>query len=121
MTDVPRLYHLAPVGVSLATYRPASLDSEGFTHLSTWEQLETTLNAHFGDVESVRLLAFDAADLGDVVRWERVATREDRMPHWYGEWDARLVRERSTLDRVGTVWRISRATVDDQSDEGVSR
>lgn len=43
---------------------------DGFVHLSSAEQVAETAARHFAGVADLMLLAFDAAALGDALRWE---------------------------------------------------
>lgn len=44
--------------------------ADGFIHLSTAAQVEETARRHFGGEHGLWLLAFEAADLGEALRWE---------------------------------------------------
>lgn len=61
---------------------PPSLATEGFVHCSTRSQLAGTIERHFPDVDRLVLLALDAADLGDDLRWEESRPGEV-YPHLY--------------------------------------
>jgi uncharacterized protein (DUF952 family) len=55
---------------------------DGFVHLSTADQLSGTLARHFVGETGLILAGFDAALLGDALRWE--ASREGvSFPHLY--------------------------------------
>jgi len=56
---------------------------DGFIHLSTAEQLETTIAKHFAGESEVIVLEFAAASFGGALRWE--ASRGGALfPHVYG-------------------------------------
>lgn len=57
---------------------------DGFIHLSGADQVAATLTLHFADAGALMLVAFDAATLGEGLRWE--ASRGGALfPHFYGE------------------------------------
>jgi uncharacterized protein (DUF952 family) len=60
------------------TYRAPSLDSEGFIHCSTREQIPGTLARFFSGRQDLVLLFVDADRTGAELRWE------DGFPHLYG-------------------------------------
>jgi uncharacterized protein (DUF952 family) len=64
---------------------PASADDEcdGFIHLSAAHQLAGTLAKHFKSQTDLVLIRFDAAALGDTLRWE-ASRGGDLFPHQYG-------------------------------------
>jgi uncharacterized protein (DUF952 family) len=56
---------------------------DGFIHMSTAEQAEGTRAKHYADVSDLVVAAFDAAALGDAIRWE--PSRGGALfPHVYG-------------------------------------
>jgi len=62
---------------------------DGFVHLSGADQVAATLALHFADAHDLTLVAFDAAALGDGLRWE--ASRDGALfPHFYGPLAASL-------------------------------
>ena len=62
--------------------RPASLEREGFIHFSTAEQAAWVANGRFRGVRGLVLLACDADELGDSLRWEE--SEPGRLfPHLY--------------------------------------
>jgi uncharacterized protein (DUF952 family) len=65
-------------------YRGSEADRrDGFIHLSTGEQVEETASRHFAGEEDLLLIAFDAHDLQDALRWE--PSRGGALfPHHYG-------------------------------------
>jgi uncharacterized protein (DUF952 family) len=56
---------------------------DGFIHLSTGEQLTGTAAKHFPGVKDLLLVAFDAATLGEALKWEP-SRGGDLFPHLYG-------------------------------------
>ena len=70
---------------------PSGVDlRDGFIHLSALDQLSGTLEAHFADPEEVVLLEWNAAALGDALKWE--ASRGGHLfPHFYGVADVSVI------------------------------
>ena len=64
----------------LGEYRPASLASEGFIHLSTAAQWRTTRERFYRDIPELVLL--HVVPLGLDIRYE--AADGDEFPHLYG-------------------------------------
>ncbi len=56
---------------------------DGFIHLSTAAQVEETARRHYAGQTDLVLLAFDAAALGEALRWE-VSRGGEPFPHLYG-------------------------------------
>lgn len=57
---------------------------DGYIHLSTAEQLSTTLDKHFAGQDDLQLLAIETDTLGDGLRWE--PSRGGALfPHLYRE------------------------------------
>ena len=52
------------------SYAPASLESEGFIHLSSEEQVVGTANRFYRGVQGLRVLVIDASAVEADVRWE---------------------------------------------------
>lgn len=66
-------------------FRGAPVDiADGYIHLSTAGQLETTIAKYFADRGELMIAEIDLACLGDAVRWEP-ARGGDLFPHVYGE------------------------------------
>lgn len=70
-------------------YRPASLKSEGFIHLSTEAQLFETAKLYFEGRDELVALRLIVKRLGPALKWE--PSRNDELfPHLYAEipWEA---------------------------------
>ncbi|HEV2598369.1 DUF952 domain-containing protein [Sphingopyxis sp.] len=66
-------------------FRGAPVDiADGYIHLSTAEQLETTIAKYFAGQSGLMIAEVDLACLGDKVRWEP-ARGGDLFPHIYAE------------------------------------
>ncbi|WP_459547112.1 DUF952 domain-containing protein [Nocardia sp. X0981] len=91
-TDTHTLVHLCtPAEWAIAqqsgAHRPASLDSEGFVHLSAPHQVHLPANRLFAGRRDMLLLRLEPALLGAPVRWEPGVPGDDptlRFPHLYG-------------------------------------
>lgn len=66
---------------------PASLDTEGFVHLSTPDQLAASADRHYRGAGDLLALGVDAGRLTAELRWEHVASRGEAFPHLYGPLD----------------------------------
>ena len=99
-----RLFHMVPAGSAgvleaLGEVRPASLEEEGFVHLSQAGQLEGTLDVHFEGVDRVLLLELDPEQVAADVRFE--PSRGGALfPHLFRPINlAKDVIDRTTLSR----------------------
>ncbi len=74
--------------------RPPSLESAGFVHLSSLEQVHLPANRLFAGRTDIVLLALDPARLGAPVRWEPGVPSDPAsmtFPHLYGPLPAAAV------------------------------
>ena len=80
--------HVWRMALAAGELTPASLVEQGFTHLSTPEQLPIPANALFARRSDLLALVVDPARLPGELRWEPGAGPEDpadmRFPHLYG-------------------------------------
>jgi uncharacterized protein (DUF952 family) len=81
------LFHLVTPGelagaTSGGHYRPASLEAEGFVHLSEAAQLSDTIARHFAGVVDLVVLRLDESALGDVRHEDLYG--HGVFPHLYG-------------------------------------
>jgi len=68
-------------------YRGSADDlRDGFIHFSTASQVPGTLAKHFAGQPDLFLIALEANDLGDALKWEPSRGGE-LFPHLYGELD----------------------------------
>lgn len=56
--------------------------ADGYVHLSKGDQLDGTLSKHFAGETDLTLLAIEADNLGDKLRWE-VSRGGSHFPHLY--------------------------------------
>lgn len=66
-----------------ALYRPDSLATEGFVHLSDAQQVVESARRWFDGVDDLMVLELDAGALGDDVVWEDTSGH-GAHPHLYG-------------------------------------
>ena len=83
------IYHLVPPAVwekalLEGRYKPASLASEGFIHLSTEAQLFESARIHLSGFEELVVLRVVVRHLRDELKWEEGRDGE-LFPHLYGE------------------------------------
>jgi uncharacterized protein (DUF952 family) len=83
------LYHIVPDrawadAAAAGAYRPPSLASDGFIHLSTASQIDGTLRRHFANAIGLVLLTIDTGRLAAPVRWEEAPGGYGTYPHLYG-------------------------------------
>jgi beta-hydroxylase len=66
-------------------FRGAPVDiADGYIHLSTAQQLESTIAKHFAGQTPLMIAEVDLIQLGDAIRWEE-ARGGDLFPHLYAE------------------------------------
>jgi uncharacterized protein (DUF952 family) len=94
---VTHIYHITPRAAWEAareqgSYRPASLESEGFIHLSQAHQVVQVADSFYAGIIDLVLLQADTDLLRAHLRWEppvglpapREAPAKDLFPHLYG-------------------------------------
>ncbi len=57
--------------------------ADGYIHLSTAEQVQGTLDKHFGGAAGLVIAEVDLPALGDTVKWE-ISRGDALFPHIYG-------------------------------------
>jgi len=97
------IYHLTTVGLwekalDSGFYHAPSLDSEGFIHCSTREQLLRSATLHFREEEELIVLAIVDRRVREHLRWEPSRNGE-LFPHIY---------HKLPLDAVETTYMLSR-------------
>jgi uncharacterized protein (DUF952 family) len=65
----------------LGYWHTASLESEGFIHAASHEQVPAVFARRFGDVREVLLLKLDEAALVDFLRWDAHPVSGELFPH----------------------------------------
>lgn len=78
-------------------YHPESLDTEGFIHLSTAEQVPGTVERYYAGRTDLLLLHVDESCLSAELRYETTAGRGP-YPHLYGELELSAVVRTRPLD-----------------------
>ncbi len=66
-------------------YEAASLNTDGFIHASTAEQLEATMNRYYNGQLTVLLLKIEAAKLSAELKYELAPSVNEYFPHIYGQ------------------------------------
>ena len=89
------LFHVAEndawlAGEAAGRYSPASLEAEGFVHLSTAAQVHETIRRHFAGKWGLVLLTVDPERLTSELKWEEGEPGE-LFPHVYGPIDVDAV------------------------------
>jgi len=74
-------------------YRCASLQSEGFIHCCTAEQLSGVISRYYDGVDDIALLKIDVAALDAELCYENTVGGVDLFPHVYGAIPLDAVRE----------------------------
>lgn len=82
------IYHIVPAAdwqqyESKPDYEAASLQSEGFIHLSQKEQVAGTLSRYYQNVPDLLLLHIDTDKLTHELKYEP-STNGELFPHLYG-------------------------------------
>lgn len=88
MKHPEKIYHIAEnvhwaKGLEQGEYRCPSLESEGFIHFSTVDQVIATANRHYHGVSGLLLVTIFADKLTARLKYENVPTGE-YFPHLYG-------------------------------------
>ena len=67
----------------LGYWHTAALESEGYIHAASHEQVPAVFARRFGDVSQVCLLKLDEASLVDFLRWDAHPKTGELYPHIY--------------------------------------
>lgn len=83
------IYHIAAKvawekALTAGTYYGDTLETEGFIHCSTREQILDTANSYFRGQEGLVLLSIDASKVQSPVRYEDLYAKGQDFPHIYG-------------------------------------
>ncbi|WP_445665024.1 DUF952 domain-containing protein [Fodinibius sp. AD559] len=79
------------------SYEPESLESEGFIHCSTGEQVEATANRIFGDKDEILLLVIDATTLHEDIKYEKNEDTGEKFPHLYSPLNTNAIIDKITI------------------------
>jgi uncharacterized protein (DUF952 family) len=101
LPDVKPLFHITTRAAweharHAGEYRPASLASEGFIHLSTEAQWRATLDRFYRGVPDLVLLRIDPSRVRAELRYE--PADGDAFPHLYGPLESDAVLEAHAID-----------------------
>jgi uncharacterized protein (DUF952 family) len=83
------IFHIAPKDKWLKSrskgqYSEESLQSEGFIHCSTAEQVVATANRHYKGQDGLVLLNIDTSDIVSVIAYEKGGDSGEDYPHIFG-------------------------------------
>lgn len=70
--------------LSATLYTDPSLQTEGFIHCSTKEQLDPTLGRHFTDIPELIILEILPSAVAEILRFEAAPRSGELYPHIYG-------------------------------------
>jgi len=70
--------------ISRSQYTVETLQSEGFIHCSTAEQVVDTANKHFQGQSELLLLKIDTTDIASVIAYEVNTENGETYPHIFG-------------------------------------
>ena len=92
------IFHIAPKekwtkSRSRGQYSEDSLQSEGFIHCSTDEQVAATANKHFKGQSDLVLLSINASDIISVIVYESSGDNGEEYPHIFGPINHDAVKE----------------------------
>lgn len=68
----------------VGTYKPPSLENEGFIHFSKWEQVAATVERFYSAEPNLHILEVDEEKLQHSLIYERATDVADDFPHLYG-------------------------------------
>ncbi len=91
------IYHLLrwrdwPAG-GACDYAPASLQTEGFIHCSSAEQVAGAATRYYAGVADLMILALEISALTSPLVWENTTGGTEPFPHLYGPINAEAVRD----------------------------
>ncbi|OLY79121.1 hypothetical protein AYI68_g6817 [Smittium mucronatum] len=96
--------------------QPLSLldSTDGFIHLSTYEQLLGTLSRFYKNNDFVSILKVDLSLVSEIVKWESPKSAHEneslqRFPHIYGPLKSKYIVGSFKLDRLSKDWNFSTA------------
>ena len=79
------------------SYEPESLESQGFIHCSTGEQVEDTANRLFAGEDEILLLVIDATTLHEDIKYEKSEDTGDKFPHLYSPLNTNAIIDRIAI------------------------
>lgn len=100
------IYHLASLEDSdklqkTGSYHTASLETEGFIHCCTGDQLPGVIQRYYTDATKLVLLHINAELLCGTLVYENTVGGTETFPHVYGEINANAVFKTMIVDRSG--------------------
>lgn len=91
------------------TYRPPSLDEEGFVHCSKPEQIVLVADTVHADSDEMVLLLLDEPRFESPVRYETNGDRNSAFPHVYGPLTLDTVVETFDFEQDETGFRLPKS------------
>lgn len=82
------------------TYAAASLDTEGFIHCCSAEQLAGVIQRYYADADELVVLGIDASELTANLIYENTVGGEELFPHVYGEINRQAVHAKERMSKV---------------------
>lgn len=79
-------------------YRPESLDTEGFIHCSTGEQINDTANRIFENKRHLFLLIIDTKRVEADIKYEEDKEQDEKFPHIYGPLNTNAILDKISLN-----------------------
>jgi uncharacterized protein (DUF952 family) len=113
LLPVATIFHLvAPGGWPAAgSYRPPSLEQEGFVHFSFADQVAPSANRHYRDAADLEVVELDPRAVSAPVRIEDTAGTGTAFPHVYGPVPVSAAIAVHPLQRAADgAWQFSRGT-----------
>lgn len=82
------------------SYHTASLDTEGFIHCCTADQLAGVIQRYYADAEELIVFSIDVAQLNAELVFENTMGGEELFPHVYGEINKQAVLSEELMDKT---------------------
>ena len=87
--------------------RGLTIDDVGFIHCSTRDQVESTANRFYADVDQLVLLTIDQSKVGSPIRFEPpTAESTELFPHIYGPLPVAAVTDATFWIRSASSWTL---------------
>jgi len=87
--------------------RGLTIDDVGFIHCSTRDQVESTANLFYADLDQLVLLTIDPAKVGSPIRFEPPTTDSTELfPHIYGPLPVAAVTDATFWIRSASSWTL---------------
>jgi len=90
-------------------YRPKSLTSDGFIHLSKADQIETVINNFYNNNSQLILWRISEANLTENLKYEAPLEAPNsglRFPHYYQGLEVRLIEKEFRLNKTNNQFKL---------------